>query len=400
MNKQRLLTLCLLALVVGGCGLFGGLKVETVATSYQKPSNVAVYLSVTDDQAVPPLTAQSFRILEGGQLVPADQSKQTLLDRSVAAEHRTLLLLDMSGTADALARKEMARGAARFAETVSKNQAVHVYGFDGRAELLELGDFPKGASVPDSLDDVERVKIEDTSSNLYGAVVEAVHTLGGHLTGVRKPIRIGTLVVYLRNGDQASRQSLEDMIMAIEDSGYLSIAVGYGEDFGETRLDDVGHDHTIPVPAVTSIGEALAQAGAKADAHFSSHYLLSYCSPGRSGMRDLEVEVAIADAEGGERTSSAFSKFDSTGFAAGCDPNAPPSFVTMARPPVAEEAPEGDDVGEVPAEGEAEQPSEKKPRPAAPGPKKPAGPRKPAPKPPTGDDSVVPPPTSPDYAPD
>lgn len=385
------------ALVLSGCSLFGGLDVEAVATSYQKPSNVALYLQVTDDQPVPPLTVKNFRVFEGGQLVPAAQSQQLLLDRSMAAEHQTLLLLDLSGASDPVARNEIARGAARFVRVASVNQTVHVYGFDGREELVELGSFAKGSGAPDSIEEVVAFEAEDNSSNLYGAVIEAVHTLGGHLVGVRKPIRIGTVVVLLKSGDQAGRANLDEMIAAIEVSGYYTVAVGVGENLGETRLDDVGHDDTISVPAITSVGEALAQAGAKADAHYGSHYLLSYCSPARSGMRDLEVEIAIPDAEGGERTTSTSTTFDSTGFSSGCDPNAPPSFVTMTSPVAVEPI---EPAPEEPADEETAPPPPAAPKPSPPAPVAPPEPKPTEPAPSDTGDSVVPPPASPDYAPD
>ena len=66
----------------------------------QRPSNVAVYFKVrtSDGAPVGGLTADRFRIYEDGQLVSQYESKQTILNPSVAAVHYTLLLVDMSGS--------------------------------------------------------------------------------------------------------------------------------------------------------------------------------------------------------------------------------------------------------------------------------------------------------------
>ena len=88
----------LTALASSGC--MGGLRVETVATSVQKPSNVAVYVAVSKGPGKDPalgLSERSFHVSEDGQALSPEQSQQVLLPRDMAAVHRALLLVDMSG---------------------------------------------------------------------------------------------------------------------------------------------------------------------------------------------------------------------------------------------------------------------------------------------------------------
>ena len=55
---------CLLALS-SGCSLLNYVQVEPVAASFQKPSNVAAYVSVTDGkEPVTELRAENFQISE------------------------------------------------------------------------------------------------------------------------------------------------------------------------------------------------------------------------------------------------------------------------------------------------------------------------------------------------
>ena len=64
MTRRFHLFLALTAWLVSGCSiLFGGLDVESVASSAAPPSNVAVYLAVSDGkEPVTDLTEQSFHL--------------------------------------------------------------------------------------------------------------------------------------------------------------------------------------------------------------------------------------------------------------------------------------------------------------------------------------------------
>src|SRR5689334_13525716 len=90
--------LALAAVLLTGCG--GGLQVNLIQAAHHAPSNVAVFFTVdaSSGEPVPGLTASDFRIYEDGSLVSVDESRQTIVNPEVAAEHYTLLLVDMSGS--------------------------------------------------------------------------------------------------------------------------------------------------------------------------------------------------------------------------------------------------------------------------------------------------------------
>src|SRR5262245_36209724 len=92
--------LAFLVLVAACGGSKQGLKLTLLNASVQKPSNIAVYFTVdtAEGEPVAGLTAEQFKIYEDGQPVSALESKQTILNPEVAAEHFTLLLVDMSGS--------------------------------------------------------------------------------------------------------------------------------------------------------------------------------------------------------------------------------------------------------------------------------------------------------------
>src|SRR4051794_2839352 len=95
LRTLRLLPAILLCWFHSGC-----LKLTLYNASVTKPSQVAVYFSLTDSggNPVPNLASDKFRIYEDGGLVSVFESKQTILNPEVAALHYTLLLVDLSGS--------------------------------------------------------------------------------------------------------------------------------------------------------------------------------------------------------------------------------------------------------------------------------------------------------------
>src|SRR5689334_14789986 len=138
-----------LALLLGllpltaGCGVFKSIftqvNVDPVATSFQKPSNVAAYVGVTDgDAPVGELQPSNFNVYENDQLVPADQAQLRLLDRNLAVAHQALLLVDMSAVQSSDARGMMAKAALNFVQKLAPLEAVAVYAFDGAESLVPI----------------------------------------------------------------------------------------------------------------------------------------------------------------------------------------------------------------------------------------------------------------------
>ena len=181
-----------------GCTLLGGVDVKPVSVTVEKPSNVAIYLSVSDSgEPISNLTADNFALFENEQTVPILDSQLTLLDKDVAAVHHTVLLVDMSGKLDDEARRVSARGAAGFVQKVRRTQSVSVFAFDGSSELVPIGEFERGTKDPGpaELEQLTNFSSRDPSRNLNGALLEGMKRLDGQLMAVKKPVRIGTVVV-------------------------------------------------------------------------------------------------------------------------------------------------------------------------------------------------------------
>src|SRR5688500_18626461 len=95
----RFLAAVLLALATAGCGVFGGVRVETLEVSRQKPSNVALYVAVTDQgESVTNLEAKNFKIYENEELLSPKQTGKRLLPTADFTDQRILVLVDVSGS--------------------------------------------------------------------------------------------------------------------------------------------------------------------------------------------------------------------------------------------------------------------------------------------------------------
>lgn len=301
-------------------------EVLPVATSVQRPSNVAVYLAVTrGGEPVTELSVQNFKVYEDGKLLDSSQVDLVVLSRDLATEHHVVLLLDLTGVPDVSDRRELSKQAANFVKKARRTQPVSVFAYDGAVGLYPVDDFPRDpiATEPKSLDKLESLQVIDRSRNLNGAVIDGLSRLDSILAQVDKPVRVGTLVVFGSGPDLAGRVTHDQVSGELKRTRHDVIAITIGKELTiPIEPSAIYRSETLP-----KVGEAFDRAAAKTEALHGAHYLLSYCSPARGGVRDLRVEVSIV-AERGEGVSGAAKLgFSAEGFAPGCSSRDIPRFV-------------------------------------------------------------------------
>ena len=343
------------------------MRVETVATSAQKPSNVAVYLSVADgDRPITNLDELDFKVYEDGQLLDHAQIQQRLLPRDRVAAHRTLLLVDMSGDMrDSFIRGHIARAVVAFVNALRKTQPVTVYAFDSGKTLRFIGDYPSSDEPVEEMKQLWEYKSQDVSSNLNGAVVDALKQLDSRLASSGRSLRVGTLVVFVRGPDLAGRVAGHEMESAIEDSEHEVLAVAI-EPYRPSFASD-----TIMAKDMRDLEATFTSAAKRVADTYNHYYLIAYCSPARAGHRSVRIEAVTKNAEGEEISGSAHAEFNADGFSAGCDSKSPPRFVAQSKG--------GGGSGGSGSSGGGSPPSNASPA--------------------EEDDSIVPPPDKPGYAP-
>ena len=369
---------------VTGCSLFGRVAVEPVGTSFQRPSNVAAYVSVSDgDQPVTDLLPENFKVYENSQQLSSDETRQTLLTKELVATHQVLLLVDVSGKNDADSADALARAVASFVDTVRRAQPVSVFAFDGGASLHYIADFskaPDGASA--DLKALAKFEVGDTSRNLNGAVVSGLKELDNRLSAAHKSIKVGTLVVFTRGPDLAGRVSSVDLAHAIDDTHDEVVALGIADQAGHA-LADIGKSAVVHAASADALGTAFEEAATKVRDLYGKYYLIAYCSPARSGTRYLKLEVSYRNVKGDEKHGSFSEEFSANGFGPGCNPQALPRF---APKPVAPKEDHSSSSGKA--------------TPGTSSDSKPSSPSDDTPVPPPNDDdgNVAPPPDKPGYS--
>ena len=317
-------TLLVLAFALTGCS---GLKLTKIDGAYGLPSNVGLFFTVDtrEGEPVPGMAATDFAIYEDGQLVSADESQQTVINPEVAAEHYTLLLVDMSGSVTNSDQVPMIVSAAQsFSSTLEGYQKVAVYAFDGSEEIHPIQPFRSSAA---GISRLGGFRTRDPSTNLNGALVAAADILDGALEEAQTPMRFGTLVVFTDGTDRASRVSESAMRSRLGDSGFDVFAIGVGNEIDENVLDRIGYSGYVLIEDAAAIEAAFQTIGERIVGYTQRFYLLSYCSPARAGTHEVTVEALHPDG----RTGSLDFAFDATDFGPDCDPNRPPPFDATER---------------------------------------------------------------------
>lgn len=296
-----------------------------VNSSVLKPSNIALYFAVQSRDGVPiaGLDVKSFRIFEDGKLISPYESKQTILNPEVAVGHYILLLLDLSGSiTDSGSLPKLLGAANAFSDRVTKSHPIAVYGFDGRPKLIPISPFTtNSAQVRAALAKLSEHKTKDPSTNLNGAVVNAIKILETQLGRSNRPLRFATLVIFTDGTDRAHRVTPQKMYETLQASSVNVFVIGLGGEISEQQLARLGRDGFIRATDQDKITAAFDQVARGIESAGKKFYLLSYCSPSRAGQHRLRVDVRYQG-----KTGSLSHEFNAKGFGPKCDPNQKPRF--------------------------------------------------------------------------
>jgi hypothetical protein len=327
----------------------GGLSLTRLEAASRRPSNVAVFFAVDDAKGEPvaDLLANDFKIYEDDRLVSIDESQQTIVNPEIAAAHYTLLLVDMSASVTASDQlHSIVAAAGEFVNQVERYQRVAVYAFDGSKSLYEIMPFTaSGPQTAQALSALQSFQSRDPSTNLNGAVLQALSELDKALARSSAPLRFGTLVVFTDGTDRANRVPFQQMIDAVEASPHSVYALGVGHEIDDATLSRIGKRGYIRVEDSAASRSAFQEIGSRIVRYTRRYYLLSYCSPARAGKHRVTVE---AEAKGG--SGKLDYEFDADGFGPNCDPNRPAPFDTTGKSrSLREKLARPDDTGSAPA---------------------------------------------------
>ena len=311
------------------------LTVSRINSAEKKPNNVWVFFTVeSEGEPVAGLAAEDFNIYEDEALVSKFESKQVIQNPEVAAVMYTLLLLDMSGSiTESGEAGTVVDAATLFSEQVGKTQKVGVYAFDGGEKIYSVVRFTEAkTSVEGGLEGLRTYVPKDPSTNLHGAVVQGLDVLHTALEKDKRPLKFGTLVVFTDGTDRAHRVPKEDMIEALGSEDYADYEVyviGVGAELEEGSLGEIGRDGTELATDEAKVAEAFQKVAARIERQAKRFYLLSYCTPSRSGAHTVRIEANAVDDKGKKTQQGSLSyEFEAEGFGPPpeCDPQRAPTF--------------------------------------------------------------------------
>lgn len=340
------------------CQLLGGVQVEPIAQTTNRPGQVAVYLSVRDgDGPVTRLEASNFRLVENEKQLDPAQVQLQLLPRDSVAVHQTLVLVDLSGPIDEPGRRALlAKQLSPFVDRLRMQQSVSVYGFDGGEKLFPIGKFGKQQATKKAADlsAIDQHKQADSSSNLNGAVLTAISQLDYELNADPRPVKLGRLVIIARGPDLAGRTTEDRVEERFDQVDHAVFALGVEREPNTGFSERLGRDGHLLASSFDNMESQLAELAAMIEADYQQYYLVSYCSPARAGERLLVIEVKKPEGDGGSSTGDTEIKFSADGFSSGCKASRVPRFsggsTRRAAPPSAV----GNGASDAPAQPDSE----------------------------------------------
>ena len=298
-------------------GCASSLRLSLLAAASRPPSDVALYVDVADAHGRPVvgLQASDFHFYEDGVAASGE-----LADPALAAQHYTLLLIELSSLLTSDQVGAIRTAAQAWLARVGAQHRVAVYAFDGAKALHEI--VPFHAGPPDDrrlLDTLRTLEARDPSTNLNGAVLAGLAELGRGLRAGEAPLRFGTLVVLTEGSDRANRISQRQMLDAVEAAPYRVFTMGIGRELDDSALSRIGKTGYIRVEDTSAARAAFSELADLILRASQRQYLLRYCANARSGRHNLRVEVDSSEGQGELHYT-----IDADGFTGPCDPASPP----------------------------------------------------------------------------
>ena len=332
--------ICVVA-AIGGTACGTSLRGTTVHQKAEPPANVlAVFRVESVEELIAPLPflpknvhpvtdldPGGFKIFEDGAAVGTGESASvTRLD--LGRRLHVLILVDFGG--DPSEADRIVIGDALHGALVNlQSHTVGVFAFDGSGSIAELVTSAQPTPAESVRDAIKAFKVRDPSTNLHGAVVEALTGLGATVRDGPPPVQAGALVLVSRGPDRAGRSSRSDVLASVREDGQplLRYAVGVGTVDTEL-LGRVTHGDPAALQTMKDLPAALDTITKQIAEYGRSHYALTYCSQAREGLHKARVEftreVKDADGETTTQTGGLDIPFEAKGFRPGCKPTTLP----------------------------------------------------------------------------
>lgn len=291
----------LLGLVTSGCTSLHLAEEVTAAGPSSKVTIVVEAQRAVTGRPVRGLEGADFRVLEprpggrrGWEPVSSTESRYAITQLTTQRLY-TALLLDLSGSIerDAAALASLQEGVREFLSAANPRRShyVAIWLFDGTRELTEWQGFTDSqATLERRVDALGSFRPSDRSTNLNEAVVLGLERLAAASPAEAEVSRRGgTLIVFTDGRDRTGFvpiSEVEGQVSEARASGELVFTIGLGSEVSQRELRMIGQDRTYRVGSASRLGEAFRSIARRL---LAGVYEVQYCSPARSGERELSV---------------------------------------------------------------------------------------------------------------
>lgn len=310
--------LTLIPLILAGCNN-GCPEVEKLDTKVEDPGLVQMLFSVRcEGEPLVGLQADDVSLTEAGSEVSPSEAGWVVQDVVAALDSYTLLLVDVSDSIISEGTLEVTREvAADFGSSlIGLGHKVSVAVFDGDPNIRTIIDFTEDeTALVDAIDSIDQDDQLDGSTNLNGAIVEALEQLDGKVVPdvEAELMSVANLVVFTDGVDRAGRVTHSKATSTINGSDHEVYVVGLVGEEDVEELQELARDGFFRADDAAALTEAFADLESKLVAEVSKYYRLSYCSPLRNPRTTLKVTV-----HHGDKSSSVSFSYPTKDFGPGC----------------------------------------------------------------------------------
>ena len=298
------------------------------------PGKISILFKVSDTDANPVsgLSADKFTIYEQGRndecfnTISASESKARISPNSQIFSNNTLLVLDLSNSVLSSSLEELKSASVSFVDNVmpsAANESVKmaIYWFDGEDELHLLNDLTSSkeeltTAINGITDDISN----DPSTDLYGAVIKSTDIASQLLVASTQGGKIGaaSVVIFTDGTDQASRYTEAAALQKVDaaDPNISFFTIGLGAEIDTQVLTDIGKTFSVFAGNKEELETTFNEISLRVSERANSFYLFEYCTPKRDGSGENNLAIQVVD---GSRRGAVQTKFDATGFTAGCE---------------------------------------------------------------------------------
>lgn len=308
------------------------LSIQEQYTTLPGKISILFKVSDTDGNPVSGLNADQFTIYEQGRnddcfnTISTSESFARISSNSQIFATNTILVLDLSNSVLSSSLDELKTASSSFVDNVMPVTAVEsiqmaIYWFDGENELHLLNDLSSSRDeLKTAINGITTDISNDPSTDLYGAVIKSTDIASDLLKASTEGDKIGaaSIVIFTDGTDQASRFTKEAAQKKVDDAdpNIAFFTIGLGSEIDTQVLTDLGKTFSVFAGNKEELETTFNDISQRVSEQANSFYLFEYCSPKRDGSGENNLAIQLKD---GSRQGAVQTKFDATGFEAGCE---------------------------------------------------------------------------------